>query len=88
MAVTGQASMDAAVRYLVISNLVTMRLYVIAAISGWVGAILTPKIGHRGISIWCFGIVFTSLPAAAAAIYTGHKGVLPFVAAAMLWGHY
>jgi Na+/melibiose symporter-like transporter len=25
---------------------------------------------------------------AAAAIYTGHQGVLPFVAAAMLWGHY
>jgi hypothetical protein len=70
------------------TNLVTMGLYVIAAISGWVGPLLTPKIGHRGISIWGFGIVFTSLLVAAAAIYTGHQGVLPFVAAAMLWGHY
>jgi MFS family permease len=70
------------------TNLVTMGLYVIAAISGWVGPLLTPKIGHRGISIWGFGIVFISLLVAAAAIYTGHQGVLPFVAAAMLWGHY
>jgi hypothetical protein len=29
-----------------------------------------------------------SLLVAAAAIYTGHQGLLPFVAAAMLWGHY
>ncbi|MBV9516682.1 MAG: MFS transporter [Hyphomicrobiales bacterium] len=70
------------------TNLVTMGLYVIAAISGWVGPIITPKIGHRGISIAGFGIVLVSLLAAAAAIYTGHPGVLPFVAAAMLWGHY
>jgi MFS family permease len=70
------------------TNLVTMGLYVIAAISGWVGPILTPKIGHRGISIWGFGIVFVALLMAAAAIYTGHQSILPFVAAAMLWGHY
>jgi MFS family permease len=67
---------------------VTMCLYVIAAISGWVGPLITPKIGHRGIGISGFTIVFVSLLAAAAAIYTGHSGFLPFVAAAMLWGHY
>jgi MFS family permease len=70
------------------TNLVTMGLYIIAAISGWVGPMLTPKIGHRGISIWGFGIVFVALLVAAVAIYTGHQAVLPFVAAAMLWGHY
>jgi MFS family permease len=70
------------------TNLVTMGLYVIAAISGWVGPLLTPKIGHRGISIWGFGIVLVSLLVAAAAIYTGQKWLLPFVAATMLWGHY
>ena len=58
-----------------------MGLYVIAAISGWVGPLLTPKIGHRGISIWGFGIVLVSLLVAAAAIYTGQKWLLPFVAA-------
>ncbi|MFY9968279.1 MAG: MFS transporter [Roseiarcus sp.] len=70
------------------TTLVTMALYVIAAISGWVGPLLTPKIGHRGISIAGFGIVFVSLLIAAAALYTGNKAVLPFAAATMLWGHY
>ncbi|MEJ1978318.1 MAG: MFS transporter [Acetobacteraceae bacterium] len=70
------------------TNLVTMGLYVIAAIAGWVGPQLTPKIGHRGIGIAGFGIVLVSLLAAAAALYTGHPMVLPFVAATMLWGHY
>jgi MFS family permease len=70
------------------TDLVTMALYIIAAISGWVGPIITPKIGHRGIGIAGFGIVLVSLLVAAAALYTGTKVLLPFAAAAMLWGHY
>jgi MFS family permease len=70
------------------TNLVTMLLYIIAAIAGWVGPMLTPKIGHRGISIAGFGIVFVSLLVAAWALYSGNTMVLPFAAAAMLWGHY
>ena len=70
------------------TNLVTMLLYIVAAISGWVGPLITPKIGHRGIGIAGFGIVLVSLLVAAWALYTGNKYVLPFAAAAMLWGHY
>jgi MFS family permease len=70
------------------TTLVTMLLYIIAAISGWVGPLITPKIGHRGIGIAGFGIVFVSLLVAAWALYTGHTYILPFAAAAMLWGHY
>jgi MFS family permease len=70
------------------TTVVTMALYVIAAISGWVGPLLTPKIGQRGISIAGFSIVFVSLLVEAAALYAGNKAVLPFAAAAMLWGHY
>ena len=69
-------------------NLVTMALYVIAAIAGWVGPMITPKVGQRGIAIAGFAIVLVSLLVAAAALYTGHIYVLPFAAAAMLWGHY
>jgi MFS family permease len=69
-------------------NLVTMALYVIAAISGWVGPMITPKIGQRGIGIAGFAIVLVSLLVAAWALYTGHTYILPFAAAAMLWGHY
>ncbi len=70
------------------TDLVTMLLYCLAAVAGWVGPLLTPKIGHRGIGIAGFGIVLVSLIVAAAAIYTGHPMILPFAAAAMLWGHY
>jgi MFS family permease len=70
------------------TNLVTMALFSLAAVSGWVGPLLTPKIGHRGIGIAGFSIVLLSLLVAAAALYTDHKYVLPFAAAGMLWGHY
>jgi MFS family permease len=70
------------------NNLVTMALFSFAALSGWVGPLLTPRIGHRGIGIAGFGIVLVSLLIAAAALYTDHKYILPFAAAAMLWGHY
>lgn len=70
------------------NNLVQMALFSLAAVSGWVGPLLTPKIGHRGIGIAGFGIVLVSLLIAAAALYTDHKYILPFAAAGMLWGHY
>jgi MFS family permease len=70
------------------NNLVTMALFAFAAVAGWVGPLLTPRIGHRGIGIAGFGIVLVSLLIAAAALYTDHKYVLPFAAAGMLWGHY
>src|SRR6266851_3549750 len=70
------------------TNMVTMGLYVIAAISGWVGPTITPRIGHRGIAMAGFAIVLVSLLVAAGALYTGKVFILPFAAAAMLWGHY
>lgn len=70
------------------NDLVTMLLFCFAALAGWIGPLLTPRIGHRGIGIAGFGIVLVSLLIAAAALYTGHKYILPFAAAAMLWGHY
>ena len=70
------------------TNLVTMALYVIAAISGWVGPLITPEIGQRGIGIAGSASCSSSLLVAAWALYAGHTTVLPFAAAAMLWGHY
>ena len=69
-------------------DLVTMGLYVIAAIAGWIGPMITPKIGQRGIAIAGFAIVLVSLLVAAGALYTGTIWLLPIAAAAMLWGHY
>ena len=70
------------------NDLVTMALYVVAAISGWVGPLITPKIGHKGIGIAGFGIVLVALIVAAWAIWTDHHLVLIIAAASMLWGHY
>ena len=70
------------------TTLVTMALYIFAAISGWVGPMITPRIGHRGIGIAGFGIVLVALLVAAGALYSGQTLLLPFAAAVMLWGHY
>jgi MFS family permease len=70
------------------TDLVTMALYVVAGIAGWVGPLLTPVIGQRGIGIAGFAIVLVSLLVAAWALFAGATAVLPFAAAAMLWGHY
>jgi len=70
------------------TNLVTLALYIIAAISAWVGPLITPRIGQRGLSIAGFAIVLGALLVAAAALYTHRVGILPFAAAVMLWGHY
>ncbi len=70
------------------TDLVQIALYCVAAVAGWVGPLLTPKIGQRGIGIAGFGIVLVSLLVAAWALYTGTTWILPYVAATMLWGHY
>lgn len=70
------------------NDLVQMALFSFAAISGWVGPMITPRIGQRGIARWGFGIVFVSLLVAAYAIYTTNTWLLPLAAAGMLWGHY
>ena len=70
------------------TNLVTLALYIIAAISGWVGPLIMPRIGQRGLSIAGFSIVLVALLVAATALYTNHVYILPFAAALMLWGHY
>ncbi len=62
---------------LVGTNLALIGLYTFAAISGWVGSLLTPRIGQRGISIAGFGTVFMPLLVAAWAIYTGNRIVSP-----------
>jgi len=73
---------------ILVTALLTMVLYVIAAISGLVGPQITPRIGQRGLSIYGFSIVLVSLLVAGIAIDVGALAVVPFAAAAMLWGHY
>lgn len=64
-----------------------MDLYSIAFVLRLGGPLITPQLGERGLSIAGFAIVLVALLVGAAALYTGHVGILPFAAAAMLWGH-
>jgi MFS family permease len=70
------------------TTLVTMAIYVVAAISGWVGPLLTPRLGQRGISLAGFAIVLVSLLVAASSIYGGQNAILVLAATTMVWGHY
>lgn len=70
------------------NNLVLMALFTLAGIAGWVGPMITPRIGQRGIAIAGFSIVLVALVVAAWALYAGVNWLLPLAAAAMLWGHY
>ena len=70
------------------NNLILMGLYSLAALSGWVAPLLTPKVGQRGIGIIGFGTVFIALLIAAWALYSGHPFVLPFAAAILMCGQY
>lgn len=70
------------------TNLVLMGLFTLAGISGWIGPMITPKIGQRGIAIAGFAIVFVSLMVAAYGLHADIKWLLPVAAAGFLWGHY
>ena len=70
------------------TDLVTMALFTLAAVSAAVGPALLPRIGQRGLSIAGFSLSLVGLLLAAAALYTGTVLLLPVAAAVMLWGHY
>ncbi len=59
----------------------------IALAAGWIGPLVVPKIGHRGLSISGFSIVLISLLVCAFALQTNNLLLLPFAVAAMTWGH-
>jgi len=70
------------------TNFFTAAIYTIATISGFVAPIITPKLGHRGISQWGFGGGCVSLLAAALFLSLDWRLLVPVAAAAMMWFHY
>ncbi len=43
------------------TNLVTAGIYILATISGFVAPLMLPRIGHRGVAMWSFGLAFFGL---------------------------
>ena len=70
------------------TDLISLALYCVAMISGLVGPQLISRIGQRRLSIYGFAIVFVALIVAGLAINANSLTIVPFMAAAMLWGHY
>jgi MFS family permease len=69
------------------TTLMYSAILIFGAIAGWVGPMVTPKIGHRRIGISGFATVIVGLSTAATALYTQHPYILPFAAAIIMWGH-
>lgn len=82
------------------SNLVTAGIFCLATLSGWVAPQMLPRIGHRGVAMWGYGLAFIGLLIGALSLWridvatklnAPHQlwQVLLVVGACILmWGHY
>jgi MFS family permease len=73
---------------LVGSNLVTAGIFCLASLSGFVAPLMLPKIGHRGVAMWGFGLAFVGLLIGGFAIQYDWKIVIVIGACILMWGHY
>ena len=70
------------------TNLVTAGIYVLATISGFVAPLMLPRIGHRGVAMWGFGLAFLGLIIGAYALGNDIKWLIVIGACILMWGHY
>ena len=70
------------------TNLVTAGIYVLATIAGFVAPLMLPRIGHRGVSMWGFGLAFVGLVVGAIALHQDLKVLIVIAACVLMWGHY
>jgi len=70
------------------TNLVTALIYVLATISGFVAPLMLPRIGHRGLAMWGYGLAFVGLVLGAFALLNDWKVIIVVAACVLMWGHY
>jgi MFS family permease len=70
------------------TNLVTALVYCLATVSGFVAPLMLPKIGHKGVAMWGFGLAFCGLIVGAFAIGLDIKPLIVIAACVLMWGHY
>ena len=73
---------------LVQNNLAMFAVYVLASISAFIGPLLLPKVGHKGLSQWGFGLVFVGILVSVIGIANSMMVVIILGSGIMLWGHY
>lgn len=70
------------------TNLVTAGIYVLATIAGFVAPLMLPRIGHRGVAMWGYGMAFVGLVVGAFALKADLKVLIVVAACVLMWGHY
>ncbi|MFK0165121.1 MFS transporter [Rhizobium sp. NPDC090279] len=70
------------------TNIVTALIFCLATVSGYVAPLMLPKIGHRGVAMWGFGLAFTGLILGGFAIQYDWKILIVVGACILMWGHY
>jgi MFS family permease len=70
------------------TNLVTALIFCLATVSGFVAPLMLPKIGHRGVAMWGFGLAFVGLILGGFAIQNDWKILIVVGACILMWGHY
>ena len=70
------------------TNLVTALIFCLATVSGYVAPLMLPKIGHRGVAMWGFGLAFFGLILGGFAIQNDWKILIVIGACILMWGHY
>jgi MFS family permease len=70
------------------TNLVTALIYVLATISGFIAPLMLPRIGHRGLAMWGYGLAFVGLVLGAFALLNDWKVIIVVAACVLMWGHY
>ncbi|RFB80921.1 MFS transporter [Methylovirgula sp. 4M-Z18] len=70
------------------TNLVTALVFCLATVSGYVAPLMLSKIGHRGVSMWGYGLAFAGLIMGAIGMYYDWKFVIVIGACVLMWGHY
>jgi hypothetical protein len=73
---------------LVGSNIVTALIFCLATLSGFVAPLVLSRIGHRGLSMWGFGMAFVGLILGGFAIMYDIKPLIVVGACILMWGHY
>jgi len=70
------------------SNIVTALIFCLATASGFVAPLMLPRIGHRGVAMWGFGLAFLGLIIGGIALQYDWKIVVVIGACILMWGHY
>jgi MFS family permease len=70
------------------TNLVTALIFCLATVSGYVAPLMLPRIGHRGVAMWGFGLAFVGLILGGFAIQNDWKILIVVGACILMWGHY